>query len=230
MYTEWKFENSELRPLLLYFLELYILSFGKETYFNKGNITSAKKIKAFCEEGEIDMMKYVLIGFLKHKDAIQKFGFRYLNSKRCQLSVVNELLAEDYQEYYLAKGTKAPTLFDKLRVELERARLLTEASLNEVSVQTLLEKVIQSELSYEALIYLSMIDNDFYTKVKPILKALKARDKKGFVLAEKKVSFCMKRGILPKLLSHMAHNKTCYEWAVTGDPEKNETNKSKAQA
>jgi hypothetical protein len=191
MFIEWRTENSDVRPLLLYFSELYILRFGKECFFTKGNVTAARNIMTFCDEGQINPLRYIQLCFDGFTNNIKKTGFTFMSSRPYKNHVLNLILSPTYVRRY-GTGTytsSPPTIFDSLRPSV-----LKYAG-NKYTKEEILRDLFTSVLPLEAFLFL--IDSETIERLPEydaIIKTLneQVEDRR------KKIKILMKRGVLPR--------------------------------
>jgi hypothetical protein len=208
MYIEWKRDNLDIRVMLLYFQELFLTKFLRPYYFSKGNITSARRIIEFCNEGQIMPMNYIRVSFLSHAKDMEEHGFKFFNSNNYKLAYLDKILKPDWY----GAGTKPTPIYDKIRYAIKP--IVEKDSISTVEI---IDAIINDRLGLEPFLYMiksGYLDFEAYAQIVAIMN-------KNMLQPMKIINLLCDRGILPETVDDMMRYKTFIKYCEQDDGTEN---------
>jgi hypothetical protein len=197
MYIEWKPENSDCKPLLLYYLQLYIEKFEKPYFFAKGNVTSTRKIIELSNKYTFNPYFYLYLNFMTKERDMKYLGYKFMNSIPYLTNFIKIVEKKTYRQYEVPKPLYTTIKNDLKSLDVERLKTQPEE---------LADLLFTSKIHIYTFLYL-IITFDIKDIIKP--KAVQSKLNKLLVLID--------RGVIPR--NYSLFNFETYEEYCAGTTE-----------
>jgi hypothetical protein len=192
-YIEWREENKDVKPILLYYLELFIEKFDKPCFFTKGNVSSARKILEWAKKYQFNPYFFVYLNFVTKSKDMERMGFRFMSS----IPYLNNFISLIEKRQDKLYNVKRP-LYDIVKGEMT----LNKLDINNLDIQEMINLLSLNKLSTNTFLYLTLLKN-----IKNIIKPSKVEVK------IRKLLVIIDRGCLPNtpdLLYFENYEDYCY--------------------
>ena len=198
MYIEWLPENSYVKNLLLYYLQLFIDRYEKPYFFSKGNITSCKKIVDLSNKYHFNPYFYLYLNFVTNEKNMEIHGFKFMSSSSYLKNFVNLVEKKEYRKFDVQKPLYTIIKNDLIKINIDTIKTDT---------QTLADLIFTNKISLYTFLYLIIVFN-----INNIIKPEAVEHKINTIM------FYIERGILPrdfKFFSFDSYEEYCARTTAT---------------